>query len=156
MQPILIWLQNHTFELIVFNGVLIFLVILQRATGKVRRLFRRRRPLHPRLRPYAGRSDADVAAERRDAARIIATSSTGTVAGYDIVQQIEAVFVDGYRTPQEAAIGLKAAAVGKGANAIINLSQQRTGAGRSMAQGDAVIVRPQVAKDKPQAKERPA
>jgi len=140
------WLQDHRTALIYTVAVLLVLVFLQRLAGRVRRA-RKPAPLHPKLQAYAGRAAADVAADREAAARIVATSSTGSVAGYEIVQQIEAVFVEGYRTPQEATVALKAAAGRKGANAIINLSQQRSGAGRSTSQGDAVIIRPTVAKE---------
>jgi len=139
------WLQNHRMLLLYAVAVLLGLVFLQRLFRKLRRR-RPPAPLHPRLQAYAGRSEADIESERRDAEKIIATSSTGSVAGYEIVQQIEAVFVEGYRTPQEATMALKAAAARKGANALINLSQQRTAAGRSTAQGDAVLIRPRVAK----------
>jgi len=64
------------------------------------------------------------------------------VAGFEVVRQIEATFVEGYRTPGEATLALKAAAARHGANAIIHLAQQRTAAGRCTAQGDAVLVRP--------------
>ena len=61
---------------------------------------------------------------------------------------------DEERAKEEAAVAKKkaaaekkkAAAARKGANAIINLSQQRSGAGRSTSQGDAVLIRPTVAK----------
>ncbi len=57
------------------------------------------------------------------------------------VRQIEAVFVDGFREPNEAILGLKAAAGRKGANSILNVTQERTGNNRCSASGDAVIVR---------------
>jgi len=74
------------------------------------------------------------------AGRIIATSSTGTIAGYDVVRQIEAVFTDGHATPNQAVEALKAVAAGKGANAIINLNSVRPPSGKCVAQGDAVVV----------------
>jgi uncharacterized protein YbjQ (UPF0145 family) len=40
---------------------------------------------------------------------------------------------------------LKAQASRRGANALINLSQERTAAGRCSAQGDAVVVKPETA-----------
>ncbi len=137
------WLVENRLFLVVITAVLLLLIVVRRAYDRVRR----RRPvnLHPRLQAYAGRSEAEIEAERREAEKIIATSSTGAVAGYEIVQQIEAVFQDGHRTPQEAVWALKAAAGRMGANAVINLSQQRTAAGRCTAQGDAVRVRPRAA-----------
>jgi hypothetical protein len=133
--------QDHQTFLLYAVAVLLGLVFLERLARAVRRA-RKPAALHPKLQPYAGRPAADIEADREASAKIIATSSTGRVAGYEIVQQIEAVFVEGYRTPQEATEALKAAAARKGANAIINLSQQRSTAGRSTSQGDAVVVRP--------------
>ena len=140
-------LQEYQTFLLYTVAVLLALALLQRLARRARRA-RKPAPLHPKLQAYAGRAAADVEADREAAAKIVATSSTGSVAGYEIVQQIEAVFVEGYRTPQEATVALKAAAGTKGANAIINLSQQRSGAGRSTSQGDAVIIRPTVASEK--------
>lgn len=138
------WLQDNRLLLLYITGGLVVLVLLQKIVGIIRRR-RNPAPLHPKLQPYAGRNEADLEAERREAAKIIATSSTGTVAGYKIIQQIEAVFVEGYRTPQDATTALKASAARAGANAIINLMQQRTAAGRCTAQGDAVRIRLEVA-----------
>lgn len=142
------WLQDNTFLLVIITAVLFVLVVLQRLMRVWRRL-RPAGPLHPKLAAYAGRSPEDIDEERRMAERVIATSTTGAVAGYVIVQQIEAVFVEGYRSPQEASTALKAAAGRRGANALINLTQQRTAAGRCSAQGDAVKVRPIVASGQP-------
>lgn len=121
--------------------VLFGLVILQRIFAAIRR-WRAPAPLHPRLAKFAGKSDADLEADRKAAGLIDATSSTNRIAGYDVLRQVEAVFVEGYRTPEEAVTGLKAAAGRLGANAIINLSQERTGSGKCTAQGDAVVVKP--------------
>ena len=103
-----------------------------------------RRPrIHPRLQKYAG-PDAEYAQKRRaEAAKILATSSTQNIAGYDIKEQVEAVYVDGFRRPEEAVEGLKAVAAMKGANAIINLKHERTAAGKCSADGDAVVVEKQ-------------
>lgn len=127
-------------RLLIAVVILAALVIVQR----IRRTARRRRParLHPKLQKYGGTTPEQQHADLEASRRIIATSSTGAVAGYRIVQQIEAVFVDGSRAPDDAIAALKAAAGRRGANAIINLSQQRTAAGRCTAQGDAVIIRP--------------
>ena len=102
---------------------------------------RRMPKIHPRLQKYAG-PDAEYARKRREeASRIVATSSTQNIAGYEIVEQFETVFVDDFRRPEEAIEGVKAVAAMKGANAIVNLKHDRTLAGRSSASGDAVIVR---------------
>lgn len=133
------WLTPQRLAIAV--GVLFALVVVQR----VRRALRRRRAprVHPKLAKYGGRSEEQINADLEASRKIIATSSTGVVAGYKIVQQIEAVFVDGSRSPDDAILALKATAGRRGGNAIINLSQQRTAAGRCTAQGDAVVLRPQ-------------
>jgi uncharacterized protein YbjQ (UPF0145 family) len=138
------WLQDNRLLLGAAVVVLLGLLILTRMLGGVRRILRRRRPakLHPKLQQYSGRTETDLKAERLDAAKIVATSSTVAVAGYEIIRQIEAVFVEGLRTQEEAIIALKAVAARRGANAIVNITQQRTAAGRCTAQGDAVLIRP--------------
>ena len=78
----------------------------------------------------------------RLAGRIIATSSTASIAGFEVVRQIEAVFTDGHTTPNKAVEHLKASAAEKGANAVVNLHSARPPSGKCVAQGDAVIVRP--------------
>ena len=104
---------------------------------------RRGPKIHPRLQKYAG-PDAEYAQKRRaEAAKILATSSTQSIAGYDIKEQVEAVYVDGFRRPEEAVEGLKAVAAMKGANAIINLKHERTASGKCSADGDAVRVEKQ-------------
>ncbi len=77
------------------------------------------------------------------AGRIVATSSTGTIAGYRVVRQIEAVFCDGQVSPVRAVTVLKAMAAEKGANALINLSGEQLPSGKYVARGDAVIIRPE-------------
>lgn len=130
------WLSQE--RLIWITAILLGLLVIQR----ILRAIRRRRPakLHPNLQKYGGRSDEEQNADLDASLKILATSSTPTVAGYKIVRQIEAVFVDGCRAPTEAITALKAAAARRGANAVINLSQQRTAAGKCSAQGDAVVV----------------
>ncbi len=139
-----LWLQNNQTLLILVVILLVVLAVLQRLFGGIWRMARRRKApkLHPKLQRYAGRSDADIEAARLAAENIITTSSTGTIAGYDIVRQIDAVFVEGHRAQGEAIAALKAVAGRRGANAIINVTQQHTAAGRCSAQGDAVLVRP--------------
>jgi hypothetical protein len=110
--------------------------------GRIRRRLRLRRParLNPKLQQYGDTQDV-VRARRQEATKIVATSSTGQIVGYDIVEQVEAVFVDGFRRPEEALEGLKAAAAMKGGNALTNVHSERTAAGRCSARGDAVVVR---------------
>jgi len=113
-----------------------------RIARRVQRWTRRRHAprVNPALQQYA--DQADLARVRREeAAKIVATSSTGQIAGYDLVEQIEAVFVDGFRRPEEALEGLKAAAAMKGANGVINVHTERTAAGKCSARGDAVVIR---------------
>lgn len=110
---------------------------------KLRRAIRRSRParINPKLQKYAP-EESELAAKRRaEADRILATSSTSTIAGFEIERQVEAVFVDGFRRSQEAVEGLKAVAAMKGANAVINMRHERSADGRCGATGDAVIVR---------------
>jgi uncharacterized protein YbjQ (UPF0145 family) len=114
---------------------------------RVRRAIRRRRPvrLHPKLQKYGqayGEPDEAFLAKRRaEAEKIIATSSTPTIAGYEIIEQVEAVYMDGLRKPEDALEGLKAVAAMKGANAVANVQHSRGSDGKYVASGDAVIVR---------------
>ncbi len=116
------------------------------AGRKVRRAIRRRRPpkIHPLLQKYGGQPDPRqekvAAARRKQAMHIVATSSTPAITGYELVEQIEAVYVDGFRSPEEALEGLKSAAAMKGANAVANVRQERNASGSCSAQGDAVVV----------------
>jgi hypothetical protein len=124
---------------------LLALVVLVWVIRRIRRNLRRHRPvtLHPRLQRYgetAAHQKEELKAKRRaEAARIVATSSGATIAGYAIIEQIEAVFVDGFRKPEDAVEGLKAVAAMKGANALINVRHESTSSGHYTAAGDAVI-----------------
>jgi uncharacterized protein YbjQ (UPF0145 family) len=133
------WLVDNRLLVAEITGAIFVLFLIQRLILAIRRR-RPAGPLHPKLAAYAGKSAAQIEKDRDDAGKVIATSSTGRIAGYELVRQIEAAFVEGYRTPEEAVSALKATAGRKGANAIINLSQQRTAGGRCTAQGDAVVV----------------
>ncbi|MFQ5490720.1 MAG: hypothetical protein ACE5GE_08375 [Phycisphaerae bacterium] len=123
-------------------GVLVWLWLAIRVAGRLRRARRRRKPatLNPKLAKYGDGKDL-VRARRVEASKIVATASTDHLVGYDIVRQIEAVFVDGFRSPEEALEGLKAAAAMKGANAMLNVEAERTAAGRCSGRGDAVVAR---------------
>ncbi len=117
----------------------------------IARLIRRRRPpnIHPLLQKY-NVDHAELDRQRREQARlIVATSTTARLAGFRIVRQVEAVFVEGYRTPDDALTALKAAAADRGANAILNVHTDRTAAGRCTASGDAIVVAPLVQPPKP-------
>ncbi len=112
---------------------------------RFRRWLRRRRPprLHPKLQKYGGVrvEDPKIMVKRRsEAERIIATSSRAGIVGYEVVEQLEAVFVDGFARPEDALLGLKATAAMKGANAVTNVLQKRDASGTCSAAGDAVVV----------------
>lgn len=127
--------------------VLIGLAVLLWLWKRIARTIRRRRPptIHPLLEKY-GRdfeepSEKLKSKRRVEAAKVVATSSTTTIAGYEIIEQVEAVYVDGFRRPEEALEGLKAVAAMKGANALTNVRHERGTSGRCSASGDAMIVR---------------
>ncbi|HOB73085.1 MAG TPA: hypothetical protein PKG54_01040 [Phycisphaerae bacterium] len=127
---------------------LIAYVILRRVAGAVLRAIRRSRPatIHPKLQKY-NIDHAELDRKRRELARgVVATSTGNRLAGFRMVRQVEAVFVEGYRTPEDAILALKAAAVERGGNAILNVRTDRSVAGRCTASGDAVVVAPLVAK----------
>lgn len=128
------------------GGVVAALVLLW-IYRRVMSVVRSRRPAryNAKLQPYAEGSaalDENLAAKRHvEAMKIVATSSKDTIAGYEIIEQVEAVFVDGFRRPEEALEGLKAAAAMKGANALTNVRHERSTAGKFAAVGDAVTVK---------------
>ncbi|GJM24208.1 MAG: hypothetical protein DHS20C16_06230 [Phycisphaerae bacterium] len=109
---------------------------------RVRKWLKRRSTpkIHPRLQKYQPSQDDFAAKRREESAKIIATSSGESLVGYRIVRQVEAVFVDGFRRPEEAVEGLKAVAAMKGANAVLCVRHEPIGSGRYSASGDAVIV----------------
>ncbi|MCB0059205.1 MAG: hypothetical protein KDE45_19335 [Caldilineaceae bacterium] len=92
---------------------------------------------------------AQVEQERQSAgrlaSRIIATSSTSEIAGFEIKRQVEALFTDGHASAADAVAVVKALAVKKGANALINLRSERHASGKYVANADAVIVQPREA-----------
>jgi hypothetical protein len=101
-------------------------------------LARRRRELHKQQRAI----DARRHEIEQLAARIVSTSSTATITGFEIRRQIEAVFTDGHPSQSMAVEALKALAAERGANALVNLRSERLPSGKCVAHGDAVIVRP--------------
>jgi hypothetical protein len=141
-RSILELIQYYTIPLLI---LLVALLALSVATRKLRRYLRRRRPaqLHPRLQKYGGvqqESERLTAQRRTQAEKIRATSTTGTIVGYEIIEQIEAVMVEGFARPEDALEGLKAVAAMKGANAVVNVRQENAVKGRFGATGDAVVV----------------
>lgn len=140
-------------------AALVALVILKRVLGVVSRAVRRSQPptIHPKLQKYSVDQAEEARKQRELAVGVIATSTGNRLAGFRIVRQVEAVFVEGLKTPEDAVIALKATAVQRGANAIVNVHTDRTTAGRCTASGDAVVVAPMVAKmpQRPAATEPP-
>jgi hypothetical protein len=141
------WIElavSHRYWILGGAIALIILYLLLRVWRFIRRQIRRRRPpnIHPSLQKY-NVDHAELDRRRREQAlKIVATSTSNRLAGYRIVRQVEAVFVEGYRTPEDALIALKSEAAERGANAILNVSTQRTAAGRCTASGDAIVAAP--------------
>lgn len=128
-------------DAIIVGGGLIVLLTLLGLLGRLRRASRESR-MRAELRRHYRFADEQRLGQARLAARITATSSTGVIAGFEVVRQIEAVFTDGHPTPSQAVEALKAIAAAQGANAIINLSTERPPSGKCLARGDAVVVCP--------------
>jgi hypothetical protein len=78
---------------------------------------------------------------KRLADQIAATSSTGRIAGFAIVRQVETVFSEPKASSVSAVDLVKALAVQKGANALINLETRQLPGGKWVASGDAVVVK---------------
>jgi flagellar biosynthesis/type III secretory pathway M-ring protein FliF/YscJ len=124
-------------------GAVVVLIVIKVIWGFLARQARRRRPanIHPKLQKYNVDRRALLEQQADEAAAIVASSTSARLAGYRITQQVEAVFVEEQRNPEEAMIALKAAAARHGANALINV--QTTRAGNSWtASADAVIAAP--------------
>lgn len=122
----------------------ITLIILRKIWWAVWRQIRLSRGprIHPALRKYNVDRVELQRRQREQAAGIVATSTSNRLAGYRLVRQVEAVFVEGFSSPEDALIALKAAAAERGANAILNVKTEHTAAGRCTASGDAVVVAP--------------
>ena len=126
------WLQNLgdplVRKLVLGAGGFVLLVLIasiwQRRRAAVAEARRR-----AELRRTYGHAQMRQEEVLRQAQHVIATSSTSVIAGFVIVRQIEAVFTDGHRSPADAVEVLKALAVGKGANALVNLVGQRLPSG---------------------------
>jgi hypothetical protein len=116
--------------------------VLRRAFSGVARAIRRRRPvrIHPSLQKYNVDRVELQKRQRELAAGVVATSTSNRLAGYRLLRQVEAVFVEGFSSPEDALVALKAAAVERGGNAILNVKTEHTAAGRCTASGDAVFV----------------
>ncbi len=138
-------------------AVLMLIILRLLWSALWRRIRRSRSPtIHPNLQKY-NVDHAELDRRRRKSAQAIVATSTGArLAGYHIVRQVEAVFVEGFRTPDDAMIALKADAADRGANAIVNVRTDRTAAGKCTASGDAIIVAPLTPRPDPRAKSPPA
>lgn len=131
-RPLLVWAVVVGLVLLILRG------LWRRVARRVRRL--RSPRIHPQLQKY-NIDHAELDRKRRaQALTIVATSTSARLAGFRLVRQVEAVFVEGYRTPEEALTALKAAAAERGANGVLNVKTERTTAGRCTASGDAVVV----------------
>lgn len=138
------WLQLSDMQILLLKigigilGVAVVLWVIQKVALYLRSL--RPAKINPKLAKYADDDDPANRQRRQLAATIKSTSSAEQVPGYKIIQAVEALYVDGFRTPNEAMEGLKAAAAAKGANAVINVRHERSSLGRCSASGDAVVV----------------
>jgi len=127
---------------IMWGGItLLALLVVRNLWQRIARIIRRRRPakIHPSLQKYSVDYDKQTKEQQKQAQAIVAASTGNRLAGFRIVRQVDAVFVEGYRTPEEAVVALKADAVQRGANAILNVTTERTSAGKCTASGDAVV-----------------
>ncbi len=124
----------------VIIGATCFLAVVW-IISRIRRILRHRQPpvIHPKLQKYQPTAES-IMAMKVEAGKIVATSSGPDIAGFRIIRQIEAVFVDGFRKPGEAVEGLKATAGMKGANGIINVKHIQSESNKYSACGDAVVV----------------
>ncbi len=135
-------IPDATTQFLIAIGVILVLALLVRRwlNGRRESAYFRRHANEVRER------QARVAEERqaagRLATRIIATSSTSEIAGFEIKRQVEALFTDGHASGADAVAAVKAIAARKGANALINLRSERHPSGKYVANGDAVIVQP--------------
>lgn len=132
--PISVWL--------IIIAVGITLIVLRRIIASIWRQIRLSRParIHPSLAKYNVDRVELQKRQRELAAGVVATSTSNRLVGYRLVRQVEAVFVEGFASPEDALIALKATAVERGANAILNVNTEHTAAGRCTASGDAVLV----------------
>ena len=124
-----------------YQELLIIMVIVA-ASWRSRREAAATKRRQSDLRRHYGAMQLQQEELERLASRILATSSTSTIAGFALVRQIEAVYTDGHPSQNKAVQVLKALAAEKGANAVINLVGERLPTGKCQAHGDAVIVRP--------------
>ncbi len=152
------WLvEHHRMTLIWIIVALLILLVFRSVARRLVRGFRRRRPpqIHPSLAKY-NVDHAEVDRHRRQQSKLIIATSTGTrLVGYRIVRQVEAVFVEGFRTPDDALVALKAAAAEQGANGLLNVRTERTAAGRCTAAADAVVIVPLTATGRPKPPDVP-
>lgn len=135
-------LEDPTVRLIVIAAVVLLVFVLLMAWWSRWRQARQAARLHTQLRASYAVLQEQREEILRAATKILATSSTGRITGFTVLRQVEAVFSEGQPSSAGAVEHAKALAAGKGANAIINLQTQQTPAGKWVATGDAVVVRP--------------
>lgn len=140
MFPSIPQLDSTTVTIIYAAGGVIVLVIVLRIIGGWRQRARLR-GVQASLHRSRDELERRAAEARRLSGRIIATSSSGQILGFEIVRQIETVFSDGEPSSAQALERVKAAAASKGANAIIQLQVRQLPVGKWVASGDAVIAR---------------
>lgn len=136
------WVMANPTKVGIGIAVLVGFVVLRKISRAVWRQIRLRRPavIHPSLAKYNVDRVEIQKRQRELSVGIVATSTSNRLAGYRLVRQVEAVFVEGFSSPEDALIALKATAVERGANAILNVKTEHTAAGRCTASGDAVLV----------------
>lgn len=133
---------NSTASLVVAAaGALILLTLIAHSVQR-RREAARDAEWRASRRARRGTPTMDRAEVQRLAKRILATSSTDRLAGFQIERQVETIIADGQPSPTWALELLKALAAERGANALVNLHTERMPSGRCTARGDAVMVRP--------------
>jgi len=147
------WLVTHRPMLVwIVIGLLALLMVRSLARRLLRQVCRSRPPrIHPSLAKYSVDHTEVDRHRRKQAQQILATSTGSRLVGYKILRQVEAVFVEGFRTPEEALTAIKSDAADRGANALINVRTERTTAGRCTAGADAVVVVPLAAHSRPDA-----
>lgn len=136
------WVVANPTKVAIGIAVLVGLIALRKLVRFVARQIRLSRPtvIHPSLAKYNVDRVEVQKRQRELSAGVVATSTSNRLAGYRLLRQVEAVFVQGFSSPEDALIALKATAVERGANAILNVKTEHTAAGRCTASGDAVLV----------------
>ncbi len=134
-------LDPFTRYIVLGAGAIILLGLLLSIIGRWRQR-RRTSEIQASVRKSVAERERRAAERTQLADRILATSSTGQLLGFEIVRQIETVFSDGEPASSESVAAIKSAAAHKGANALINVQVRQSPGGKWIASGDAIVVRP--------------